>query len=34
MRVTKDQALNNMTPEPGAKPAIEVQPPRKFHAAV
>ncbi len=34
MRVTKDQALNNLTPEAAPKPAIEVHPPKTAHATV
>ncbi len=34
MRVTKDQALNNLTPETEPKPAIEVHAPKIAHAAV
>ena len=34
LRVTKDQALNNLAPEVEPKPAIEVHAPTKSHAAV
>ncbi len=34
MRVTKDQALNNVVPEAEPKPAIEVRAPKQAHAAV
>ena len=34
MRVTKDQALNNLTPEAEPKPTIEVHSPKIAHAAV
>jgi type II secretory ATPase GspE/PulE/Tfp pilus assembly ATPase PilB-like protein len=34
LRVTKDSALNNIAPEAEPKPSVEVQPPRKSHAAV
>ena len=34
MRVTKDQALNNVAPEAEPKPTIEVHAPKQAHAAV
>jgi hypothetical protein len=34
LRVTKDQALNNVAPEAEPKPTIEVHAPKKSHAAV
>jgi hypothetical protein len=34
MRVTKDQALNNLTPEAEPKPTIEVHAPKTAHAPV
>ncbi len=34
MRVTKDQALNNLTPEAEPKPTIEVHAPKTAHATV
>ena len=34
MRVTKDQALNNVATETEPKPAIEVHAPKKAHAPV
>ena len=34
MRVTKDQALNNVAPEAEPKPVIEVHAPKQAHAAV
>jgi general secretion pathway protein E/type IV pilus assembly protein PilB len=34
MRVTKDQALNNVKPEAEPKPTIEVHAPNKAHAAI